>query len=99
MYKDMVAKGVQSPVQKVAAAIRGIDPRDFQDYLDDLVSKGKLPKALANGYIPEAVTPTPDITVMEPQVHYNTAAAAHKAEKKYPYQAAITDLDLSLIHI
>ena len=31
MYKDMVAKGVQSPVQKVAAAIRGIDPRDFQD--------------------------------------------------------------------
>ena len=32
---------------------------------------------------------------MEPQVHYNTAAAAHKAEKKYPYQAAITDLDLN----
>ena len=61
MYKDMVAKGVKSPVQKVAAAIRGIEPRDFQDYLDDLVSKGKLPKALANGYLPEAITPTPDI--------------------------------------
>jgi len=43
----------------------------------------------------EAVTPTPEVTVMEPQVHYNTAAAAHKEDKKYPYQAAITDLDLN----
>ena len=95
MYKKMLEKGEKSPVQKVAAAIRGIDPRDFQDYLDNLVSKGKLARVLANGYIPEAVTPTPEVTVMTPQVHYNTAAAAHKAEKKYPYQAAITDLDLN----
>ena len=95
MYTKMLEKGEKSPVAKVAAAIGGIDPRDFQDYLDNLVKKGKLARVLANGYLPEAITPTPDITVMEPQVHYNTAAAAHKAEKKYPYQAAITDLDLN----
>ena len=95
MYKKMLEKGEKSPVQKVAAAIRGIDPRDFQDYLDNLVSKGKLARVLANGYLPEALTKTPEMTVMEPQVHYNTAAAAHKAEKKYPYQGALTDLDLN----
>ena len=95
MYKKLLAKGEKSPVGKVAAAIKGIDPRDFQDYLDNLVKKGKLSRVLANGYLPEAITKTPEVTVMEPQVHYNTAAAAHKAEKKYPYQAAITDLDLN----
>ena len=95
MYKNMIAKGEKAPVAKVANAIRGLDPRELGDYIDKLVSKGKLPKALAMEYIPEAITPTPEVTVMEPQVHYNTAAAAHKAEKKYPYQAAITDLDLN----
>ena len=95
MYKKMLEKGERSPVQKVAAAIKGINPRDFQDYLDDLVSKGKLARVLANGYLPEAVTPTPKMDVKIPQQHYNTHAAAHKAEKKYPYQAAITDLDLN----
>ena len=95
MYKNMIAKGERAPVAKVANAIRGLDPRELGDYIDKLVSKGKLPKALAMEYIPEAITKTPEMTVMEPQVHYNTAAAAHKAEKKYPYQAALTDLDLN----
>ena len=95
MYKKMLEKGERNPVRKVAMAIKGIDPRDFQDYLDNLVSKGKLARVLANGYLPEAVTPTPKMDVKVPQVHYNTHAAAHKAEKKYPYQAALTDLDLN----
>ena len=95
MYKKMLEKGEKNPVRKVAMAIKGIDPRDFQDYLDNLVSKGKLARVLANGYLPEAVTPTPKMDVKVPQVHYNTHAAAHKAEKKYPYQAALTDLDLN----
>ena len=95
MYKKMLEKGERNPVRKVAMAIKGIDPRDFQDYLDNLVSKGKLARVLANGYLPEAVTPTPKMDVKVPQVHYNTHAAAHKEEKKYPYQAAITDLDLN----
>ena len=51
-------------------------------------------KPLSND-INEAVTPTPKMNVRVPQVHYNTHAAAHKAEKKYPYQAALTDLDLN----
>ena len=95
MYKDMIAKGERAPVGKVAGMIKGLDPRELGDYIDKLVSKGKLPKALAMGYLPEALTKTPKMTVMEPQVHYNTAAAAHKAEKKYPYQGALTDLDLN----
>ena len=33
------------------------------DYIDSLVRKGKLPKALAMEYIPEAITPTPVISI------------------------------------
>ena len=41
-------------------------------------------KDLANEYIPE-----------QAQQNYNTPAADHKADKIYPYQAAIKDLDLN----
>ena len=62
MYKDLIAKGERAPVGKVAGMIRGLNPRELGDYIDSLVRKGKLPKALAMEYIPCLLYTSPEPT-------------------------------------
>ena len=121
MYIKLRAKGetAREAIRYIGTIAKGVTPRDFKEYIDSLVRRGKIPQTLAasnqhivrsktsspqlrrvgarplSNDVNEAVTPTPKMNVKVPQVHYNTHAAAHKEEKKYPYQAALTDLDLN----